>query len=154
MTQGAIRPGVAHRAWFGKGNVYTGVSRDWRTVMEEVVICRTGENDKRLEFRVSVIDNTDRTIPDVCLSHQDYEIFGLRSGSPERFVEQCLEFLLERLAKESIRSEFDIGTMAEYFPDFAQEMRGGMMHHLRPGWSREMGKLATKYGHDGRGSRV
>jgi hypothetical protein len=119
--------------------------------MEEVVICRTGENDKRLEFRVSVIDNTDRTIPDVCLSHQDYEIFGLRSGSPERFVEQCLEFLLERLAKESIRSEFDIGTMAEYFPDFAQEMRGGMMHHLRPAGRGRWGNSLSSTGTMGEG---
>ena len=47
--------------------------------MEEVVICRTGENAKKFEFRVSIIDNTDRTVHDVCLSHQDYEFFGLRS---------------------------------------------------------------------------
>jgi hypothetical protein len=117
--------------------------------MEEVVICRAGENDKRFEFRVSVIDNTDRTIHHVSLSQEDYEIFGLRSESPERFVERCLEFLLKRLPKDSIRSEFDIGTMAEYFPDFAQEMRGPMMHHLRPSLSPRMGELAIKHRHDG-----
>ena len=122
--------------------------------MEEVVICRTGENDKRFEFRVSVIDNTDRTIHDVSLSHGDYDIFALRSESPERFVERCLEFLLERLPKDSIRSEFDIGTMAEYFPDFAQGVRGAMMHHLRPDLSPGMGQLATGRRHDSRASGV
>ena len=121
--------------------------------MEEVLICRASENDKRFEFRVGVIDNTDRTIHDVCLSHQDYKVLRVRSESPERFVERCLEFLLQRLPKDSICSEFDIGKMAEYFPDFAQEMRG-MMHHLRPAWSRGMGELATKYGQDRRASRV
>lgn len=122
--------------------------------MEEVQICRTSENDRRFEFRVSVIDNTDRTIHHVSLSQEDHEIFGLRTESPERFVERCLEFLLERLPKDSIRSEFDIGTMAEYFPDFAQEMRGAMMHHLRPSLSLRMGELATKYRHDSRASGV
>jgi hypothetical protein len=126
----------------------------WRTNMEEVAICLVGQNDKRFEFRVSVIDNTDRTIHEVSLSHEDYDVLGLRSESPERFVERCLEFLLERLPKDSIRSEFDIGTMGEYFPDFAQEMRGGMMHHLRPGLSPGMGELATKHAHDSRASGV
>ena len=95
--------------------------------MEEVIICRTRENDEKFEFRVSLLDNTDRTVHDVSLSHEDFETFGLRSESPERFVERCFDFLLEGLTKDSIRSEFDIGTMAEYFPDFAEEMRGGMM---------------------------
>jgi hypothetical protein len=138
-----------------RANAFTGVWLwRWRTVMEEVVICRTGENDKRFEFRVSVIDNTDRTIHDVSLSHGDYDIFALRSESPERFVERCLEFLLERLPKDSIRSEFDIGTMAEYFPDFAQGVRGAMMHHLRPDLSPGMGELATGRRHDSRASGV
>jgi hypothetical protein len=74
--------------------------------------------------------------------------------SPEKLVERCLEFLLERLPKDSIRSEFDLGTMADYFPDFAQAMHSGMMHHHCPGLSPEMGELATKYKHDRRASRV
>ena len=115
--------------------------------MEEVIICRTRENDEKFEFRVSLLDNTDRTVHDVSLSHEDFETFGLRSESPERFVERCFDFLLEGLTKDSIRSEFDIGTMAEYFPDFAEEMRGGMMRHLAQTRHRGLGTHHYQFGH-------
>jgi len=62
--------------------------------MEEIVIHRIDQDVEGFTFRVSVIDNTDRTVHNVSLGHDDYERFGLLSESPERFVEHCFEFLL------------------------------------------------------------
>jgi hypothetical protein len=99
--------------------------------MEEIIIERTGEDDEGLVFRVMIIDNTDRTVHDVYLSFDDYERFGFLSRSPERFVEHCFQFLLEREPKDSIQSRFEIGALAEYFPDFLEKLRPKMMADLR-----------------------
>ncbi len=47
-------------------------------------------------------------------------------------MEHCFEFLLVRQPKESIRSQFEIGTIVEQFPDFPEELRVRMMANLRP----------------------
>jgi hypothetical protein len=91
--------------------------------MEEIVIDRTGEDEERFGFRVCVIDGTDRTVHDVTLTRVDYESSGLPSKSPERFVELCFDFLLEREPKESIHSQFDIRVLPEIFPEFREELR-------------------------------
>jgi hypothetical protein len=100
--------------------------------MEEIVIHRIDQDVEGFAFRVSVIDNTDRTVHNVSLGHDDYERFGLLLESPERFVERCFEFLLTHRPKESIPSQFEIRTIAEYFPDLLEEFRLRMMTSLRP----------------------
>jgi hypothetical protein len=100
---------------------------DESTVMEEIVIDRTSEDEEAFGFRVSVIDQTDRTIHDVTLTHLDYEEFGLASEAPERVVEFCFEFLLRRHPKESIRSRFDIRALSKSFPEFRDELRFTML---------------------------
>ncbi len=99
--------------------------------VEEIIIDSTSNDDKHVTFRVSVIDNTDRTVHSVSLSHRDYEEFGLLSGSPERFVKRCFECLLGRGPKESIPSQFDIGRLVISLPDFLDDLRRCMLADLR-----------------------
>jgi hypothetical protein len=104
---------------------------DRGAIMDEIIIDGTGKDDDHVAFRVRVVDNTDRTVHDVSLSHRDYERFGLLSGSPERFVERCFECLLRRGPKESIPSQFDIGAIARELPNFLEELRLCMLADLR-----------------------
>ncbi len=99
--------------------------------MEEIIIDSTSKDDKHLMFRVSVIDNTDRTVHNVSLSHRDYEEFGLLSGSPEKFVKRCFECLLRREPKESIPSQFDIGRLVTSLPHFLDDLRHCMLADFR-----------------------
>ncbi len=62
--------------------------------MEEIVIDRIAEDDERFAFRVSVIDNTDRTVHVVSLSRDDYELFGLLSESPREICGALLRVLV------------------------------------------------------------
>ena len=50
--------------------------------MEEVIICRTRENDERFAFRVSLLDNTDRTVHDVSLSYEITRPLGSGQSPP------------------------------------------------------------------------
>jgi hypothetical protein len=91
--------------------------------MEEIVIDRTSEDEEGFEFRVCVIDGTDRTVHDVSLTRVDYEGFDFAAKSPERIVELCFGFLLEREPKESIHSQFELRALPEIFPEFRDEVR-------------------------------
>jgi hypothetical protein len=56
------------------------------------------------------------------VSSEDFERLGSSHGSPEDFVLACFAFLLEREAKESILSEFDVKVIGRYFPDFESKI--------------------------------
>jgi hypothetical protein len=74
-------------------------------------------------FNVRVTDDDgSATEHDVTLSRADHERLGSGYPSPKAFIKACLEFLLEREAKESILRSFDISQIATYFPEFEQEI--------------------------------
>jgi hypothetical protein len=57
----------------------------------------------------------------VSVSEADLERLGA-GRSPEAFVRDCFEFLLEREPKESILSSFDVGVIGRYFLEFEREI--------------------------------
>lgn len=91
--------------------------------MAEILVERTGEDERTLRLRVRVADAGTETRHDVTLSRADYERLGAPDPSPEDFVRRCFEFLLAREPKESILSRFDVSVIGRYFPEFEREIR-------------------------------
>jgi len=72
-------------------------------------------------FRVTVRDGASST-HEVTVSGEEAERFG--GGAPsERLVEESFRFLLEREPASSILSRFGLSTIAEYFPEYPEEIR-------------------------------
>lgn len=57
------------------------------------------------------------------MSEEDYRRLGEGYGSPDEFVRACFQFLLDREAKESILSRFDVSVISRYFQEFEEEIR-------------------------------
>ena len=60
----------------------------------------------------------------VTLVRGDYERLSRQGETPERFIERCFEFLLERESKGSILRTFDVGLISHYFPEFESVISG------------------------------
>ena len=66
---------------------------------------------------VEVSDATGTSHHVVRLSAKDFEQWS-RGRSAEELVTDSFRFLLEREPKQSILSEFDLGVIRRYFPDY------------------------------------
>jgi hypothetical protein len=84
---------------------------------------RIGEDAARHTFRVTVREGSSTTHR-VTLSTADHARLARPTETPEDFVRRCFEFLLEREAKESILSSFDVMVIARYFPEFERAIAG------------------------------
>ena len=58
----------------------------------------------------------------VSVKKSDYERITDGKLSVEDLLKKSFEFLLEREAKESILREFDLMTIARYFPEYEEEI--------------------------------
>ena len=74
-------------------------------------------------FRVSVIEGQGETEHRVTVSRADYERLTALAVLPEVLVQKTFDFLLIREPEESILRQFDLGIVAQYFPDFEREIR-------------------------------
>jgi len=72
-------------------------------------------------FRVTIRDGTSST-HEVRVSGEEAERFG-GGAAPERLVEESFRFLLEREPASSILSRFALSTIADYFPEYPEEIR-------------------------------
>lgn len=91
--------------------------------MAEIRVTRTDVERSPWRFHVTVGEAGSSTYHDVTMSSEDFGRLGSSYGSPENFVLACFTFLLEREAKESILSEFDVTVIGRYFPDFESRIR-------------------------------
>ena len=91
--------------------------------MAEVRVERAGEDADGFQFRVSVEEAGSSTEHEVSLTRRYYEETGGGAESPDRFVERCFGYLLEREPKESILRRFDVREIRAYFPSFEEEIR-------------------------------
>ena len=73
-------------------------------------------------FEVTVREKNGETRHEVTVSERDFERFGGGKGEPAALVEESFRFLLEREPKESILGKFALGVIAQYFPEYPDEM--------------------------------
>ena len=75
------------------------------------------------EFVVTVADGDSQTTHRVTVPAELADRLVGQGGNVEELVRLSFEFLLEREAKESILSKFDITVIARYFPEYEGELR-------------------------------
>lgn len=80
------------------------------------VDCREEDSGWTCEVRVS--DESGTSDHTVSVPEGDYRNLSGGYADVEKLVEESFEFLLEREPKESIMGEFDIMTIARYFPEY------------------------------------
>jgi hypothetical protein len=85
--------------------------------MAEITVRPAGEG----RFSVRVDDGASATEHDVTVSTEDLERLGA-GKTPDAFVRDCFDFLLEREPKESILRSFDVSVIGRYFPEFEREI--------------------------------
>jgi len=87
-----------------------------------ITVAQTATQPK-LEFSVEVREGRGSSRHTVTLDPALFaRLAGTRHVAPERFVEAVFTFLLEREAKESILSRFDVSVVSRYFPEFESEI--------------------------------
>jgi hypothetical protein len=87
-----------------------------------IEVNKVGDGDK-LEFEVAVRDSSGESRHYVTMDRKTWErLSGQRA--PERCVEACFRFLLDREPKESILRRFDVKVISRYFPEFERELPG------------------------------
>ncbi|MEA3249908.1 MAG: hypothetical protein U9Q03_06190 [Patescibacteria group bacterium] len=90
--------------------------------MSKIEVKKTGGNEGRSFYSVTVIDGDSSTEHVVTVSGA--ELTGLvgEGVTGERFVEESFRFLLERESKESILGSFPISEILRYFPEYENDI--------------------------------
>lgn len=78
--------------------------------------------DAPLTFAVTIRESKSETHHHVTLSDASYRMLCTGRRTPEECIEAAFKFLLDREAKESILTRFDIAVIARYFPEFNREL--------------------------------
>ncbi len=86
--------------------------------MADITVTRIDDN----EFRVTVVEGDSQTVHNVTALDEDSRRYG-GDVPAERLIELSFEFLLEREAKESILTKFDLPLIEHYFPEYPREIR-------------------------------
>lgn len=87
--------------------------------MAEILVKPLGNE----EFRVEVTEGESRTTHRVTVRRDAQLRYG-GDAAPEALVEASFRFLLEREPKESILQVFDLPVIEQYFPEYAEQIRG------------------------------
>lgn len=74
-----------------------------------------------MEFEVEVREAGGHTRHHVTMSQTTYTTLA-GNRDPQAFIRAAFAFLLEREAKESILSRFDVTVISRYFPEFEREI--------------------------------
>lgn len=77
--------------------------------------------DAPLTFAVTIREGKTETRHRVTLPDSVLARLG-RECTPEQYVDAAFRFLLDREAKESILTHFDIAAIERYFPEFEREL--------------------------------
>jgi hypothetical protein len=89
--------------------------------MNEIEIERLAEAPDQFVFTVVVRDARGESRHEVSLSPARLvEMSG--EFAPEDYLEAAFRFLLDRESKEQILPRFDVGVIAQYFPEFPREL--------------------------------
>jgi hypothetical protein len=82
------------------------------------------KNEK--EFAVVVDEEGSKTEHTVTLNDDYYQRLTGGRITKEELIKKSFQFLLERESKESILSRFNLEIIKRYFPEYEEEIRGGM----------------------------
>lgn len=99
--------------------------------MPEIEISRSDVEQFLSRFIVSVRNETSASQHIVTLSGSDYERLGRSYRTPEKFIEACFAFLLEREPSDQILASFDVSQIKTYFPEFEEIVGSGPPAHPR-----------------------
>jgi hypothetical protein len=83
----------------------------------------TRQDAREVALSVRVAAGGGETRHEVTVSRADLARLAHADESPERFVERCFAFLLEREPKESILRRFDVSVIGRYFREFESIIR-------------------------------
>ncbi len=86
--------------------------------MAEITITSAGSR----EFDVQLRDGESETTHYVTVPEEPIGEFEPPEADLEGLVRQSFAFLLEREPASSIMSEFSLGVISEYFPEYPEEM--------------------------------
>jgi hypothetical protein len=75
-----------------------------------------------MEFLVTVREGGSETRHEVTMKSATFARLAGGKASAEECVRAAFAFLLDREAKESILSSFDVTVIARYFPEFEREI--------------------------------
>jgi hypothetical protein len=82
--------------------------------MAEVTVRAVGHE----RFGVTIVEGASKSIHEVTATKKHVDLL-CGDCEPERLVEASIRFLLDREAKESIMTSFDLDLIASYFPEYA-----------------------------------
>jgi hypothetical protein len=89
----------------------------------QIEVKPTAEDEERFAFRVTVRGTSaGPSRHGVTLSRDDHRRLSRPDEPPERFVERCFRFLLQREPIDSIMASFDVSVIGRYFPEFEGEI--------------------------------
>lgn len=89
--------------------------------MAEILVSAQGSR-----YVVTLKDGASVSHHEVSASSGDLQRLGLEDCEPHAVVEESFRFLLEREPKEAILADFDLSTIARYFPEYPEEIRRRM----------------------------
>ena len=91
--------------------------------MENISIELKNEHDAAWDFTVTVSDETSSTTHAATLDKDYWRELTDEHEPPADFVKRSFGFLLSREPKESILRKFNIRVIANYFPEYEEEIR-------------------------------
>lgn len=74
------------------------------------------------EFQVEVHDDAGQSTHRVVVPEGYMQRLGVENASMQDLVRESFRFLLEREPKESIQGEFELATIADFFPEYPEEI--------------------------------
>jgi len=90
--------------------------------MNKISPKRVSEDKSKFTFNVEVREGAGKTQHMVTMGKNFYGSLQTKK-SPEAVVKKSFEFLLEREAKESILTKFDITDISKYFPEYETKLK-------------------------------
>ena len=90
--------------------------------MEKISVHLAKSDQLEWKFFVTVGEGKKMTKHTVMLRTVDFDRLSINKESEEEFIIRCFTYLLAKESSGSIMKEFDIMTIAQYFPDFEHEI--------------------------------
>lgn len=91
-------------------------------MIPEIKVELVSDENEEYVYDVVVDESGSTTEHRVTFSVEYYEEITDTAIDPEEFIKKSFEFLLEREPKESILGEFDLSEIADYFPDYKDDL--------------------------------
>ncbi len=92
--------------------------------MADIEIALISKDTQESTYRVRIAEHGMVSVHEVRLPVPDFDVLSGGIMSEEQLLHASFDFLLEREPKESILREFHIMTIARYYPEYPDAMKG------------------------------